>query len=177
MALDRQQWTQAALRALERDGVAAVAVEPLTRELGVTKGSFYWHFAGRDELLAGALELWHQRHVEGPIRALDAEDDPAKRLRGLFSAAGAKPGSIFVRLLDSSADPLVAEAVHAAARTRVDFMTRAFADLGRTPARARRDALLAYSAYIGIVHLQRDAPDVVGDRPAFDRHVARRLLD
>ena len=177
VALDRDQWTQAALDAVERDGVAAVAVEPLTRALGVTKGSFYWHFSGRDELLRAALERWLERSVRDPIRALAHEPDPRKRLAGLFGRAGAKPGSIFIRLLDAATDPVVGDVVRTAAEERVAFMTQALRELGRTPAKARKDATLAYAAYVGVVHLQRDAPDVLGDRQAFNRHLAQRLMD
>lgn len=51
-------WAQAALDVVATDGVNAVAVEPLARKLGVTKGSFYWHFPSRDALLHAALERW-----------------------------------------------------------------------------------------------------------------------
>src|SRR3546814_18257468 len=42
--LSAEDWAQAALDLIAEHGVAAVAVEPLARRLGVTKGSFYWHF-------------------------------------------------------------------------------------------------------------------------------------
>ena len=45
--LTAEDWARAALEAIAEDGVTAVAVEPLARSLGVTKGSFYWHFANR----------------------------------------------------------------------------------------------------------------------------------
>ncbi|MFD0204826.1 MULTISPECIES: TetR family transcriptional regulator [Saccharothrix] len=42
----REDWMMAALRALARGGVAAVAVDALAGELDITRGSFYWHSAG-----------------------------------------------------------------------------------------------------------------------------------
>src|SRR4051794_41764716 len=59
--LTAEDWTQAALDALARGGVAAVAVEPIAKSLGATKGSFYWHFADRNALLESALDLWERR--------------------------------------------------------------------------------------------------------------------
>ena len=50
--LDRRAWVEAALAALAEGGAAAVKVERLAAKLKVTKGSFYWHFRDRDELLA-----------------------------------------------------------------------------------------------------------------------------
>ena len=47
--LSADDWAQAALEQIAEQGVAAVAVEPLARRLGVTKGSFYWHFPSRED--------------------------------------------------------------------------------------------------------------------------------
>jgi AcrR family transcriptional regulator len=176
VSLDRDRWAQAALDALERGGLAAVAVEPLARELGVTKGSFYWHFANRSELIAAALERWTRLHVDGPLQDLAEVGDPRDRLLALLGRAGAKPPSIFIRLLDASDEPLVRATLASAAETRVAFMADAFRELGLTRARARRQALLVYSAYVGRAHLERDAPEVVGDVAALTRHIAGQLI-
>src|SRR5580698_155106 len=45
--LTRADWIATALDAMARDGLRAVAVEPLAERLGATKGSFYWHFRDR----------------------------------------------------------------------------------------------------------------------------------
>jgi hypothetical protein len=55
-------------------------------------------------------------------------------------------------------------------------MAKAFRELGLTRARARRQALLAYSAYVGQAHLARDAPEVLGDQAALSRHIAEQLI-
>jgi AcrR family transcriptional regulator len=174
--LDRERWEQAALDALERGGLAAVAVEPLARELGVTKGSFYWHFANRRELIAGALRRWQEVHVDGVLADLEAIEDPAERLRALFGRGQSKAPSIFIRLLDATDEPLVREAVARAAEVRVAFMARAFRELGLSSARARRQALVVYGVYVGLAHLGRDAPEVLGDRRALNRHLMETLL-
>ena len=56
--LSAEDWALAALDVIAESGLAAVAVEPLARRLGVTKGSFYWHFPSREALLVAALERW-----------------------------------------------------------------------------------------------------------------------
>jgi AcrR family transcriptional regulator len=175
--LDRERWEQAALDALERGGLAAVAVEPLARELGVTKGSFYWHFKSRGELIGATVARWERLHVDAPLEALAGVEDPRARLRGLLTAAGAKPPSIFIRLLDAVDEPVVRAAVARAAEQRVAFMATAFGELGLTRARARRQALLAYSTYVGRAHLARDAPEVLGDPAALSKHIAEQLID
>jgi AcrR family transcriptional regulator len=54
----REDWLSAARLALLRGGVEAVRVEKLARDLGVTKGSFYWHFKERAQLLELLLQEW-----------------------------------------------------------------------------------------------------------------------
>ena len=111
--LSREDWENAALDAIAAGGLAAVAVEPLAARLGVTKGSFYAHFAGRDALIEAALAAWERSH--GAMGELAAIDDPARRLEQAlltavtFSQSGAP--SVHVKLLGEMHDPRVREAV------------------------------------------------------------------
>jgi AcrR family transcriptional regulator len=56
--LTREDWLRTARLALLRRGPEAVCVERLARALRVTKGSFYWHFRTRGELLEILLQEW-----------------------------------------------------------------------------------------------------------------------
>jgi AcrR family transcriptional regulator len=62
--LGRNDWLKAARIALLKGGVEAVRVEKLARTLHVTKGSFYWHFKDRDELLDLLLQEWEGEMAE-----------------------------------------------------------------------------------------------------------------
>jgi hypothetical protein len=115
-------------------------------------------------------------HVDGVLAQLDGIEDPVQRLRALLGRGRAEPPSIFIRLLDATDEPLVREAVAQAAEARVAFMARAFRERGLTPVRARRQALLVYSMYVGLAHLGRDAPGVLGDRRALNRHLMEVLV-
>ena len=66
--LSREAWVKAASILIAQEGVPAVAVEPLAVALGVTKGSFYWHFHNRDELIQAALEAWEQDQSVASLR-------------------------------------------------------------------------------------------------------------
>lgn len=57
-ALHQSDWLAAAFSRFADQGVEAVRVEVLARDLGVSKGSFYWHFKDRGELLHRMLERW-----------------------------------------------------------------------------------------------------------------------
>jgi AcrR family transcriptional regulator len=161
MALSREDWTTAALDALATDGLAGVAVEPLARRLGASKGSFYWHFRDRGELIAATLELWEQRDTAAVIAALETIPDPRERLRELArsayvgAAAGhdAQPG-----VLAAASDPQVAPVLERVTRTRLAYLERQYEALGFDPPAARARARMAYALYVGLGALRRAAP-------------------
>jgi AcrR family transcriptional regulator len=162
--LSREQWASAALDALSGGGLAAVAVEPLAVRLGTTKGSFYWHFGGRDDLVQAALQLWREASTTSIIDGLESGGAPAtERLRQLFTrvfAPQARTDADLALLADAD-HPLVASALADVTEQRLGYITALFRELGFPPARARRRAMLAYSAYLGQLQLLRSAPDLL----------------
>src|SRR4051795_9994247 len=87
----RSDWITAGLNALARGGPEAVRIEPLARELGATKGSFYWHFNDRAGLLEALLDSWERTVVDDVIAQIDAGGgDGRDRLRRLFALAGSR---------------------------------------------------------------------------------------
>src|SRR5579859_5070722 len=81
-------WIEQGLRALATGGPDAVRIEPLAQALGVTKGSFYWHFADRRALLEAMLDTWERTSVEDVIARVErGGGDGRTRLRRLFGLA------------------------------------------------------------------------------------------
>ncbi len=178
-ALDRDAWITAATDALESGGVDAIAIVPLARELGVTRGSFYWHFGSRDELLAAVLERWEREHSDDVLAALEQVPEPRRRLTLMLERAISKPPSLFVRLLDGAdREPLVAAVLQRSEERRLSLLTRTCRQAGMTPAQARHHALLCYSTYVGLARLLRDDPGRLPprERAAFARHLAATLV-
>ena len=68
--VDREDWLRNARLALLQGGVEAVRVEKLARDLRVTKGSFYWHFKDREELLELLLREWEEELLHDIIPRL-----------------------------------------------------------------------------------------------------------
>ncbi len=67
-------------------------VEPLATRLGVTKGSFYWHFRDRAALLDALLEDWETRATQGVITVVDASSEaPSERLAALMRVTTRAP--------------------------------------------------------------------------------------
>src|SRR3954447_14007368 len=83
----RPDWIAAAPARPRRGGIDAVRVEPLAVKLGVTKGSFYWHFKDRDALHLAMLETWRADTTRNVITRVEAEsirkDERLTRLIGL----------------------------------------------------------------------------------------------
>ena len=148
---------RAALEAIAEGGLAAVAVEPLARRLGTTKGSFYWHFPNRDALIAAALAEWERVETEQVIERVSVVRDPAERLRALTAAAFAdRAGGLRDAALAASADhPLVKPVLRRVTERRVAYLTDVFVELGWPEAVARRRGLLLYSSYLGLFHYLR----------------------
>jgi AcrR family transcriptional regulator len=82
--LSAADWEQAALDLIAAQGVGAVAVEALARRLGVTKGSFYWHFPTREALLKVALERWERQDTDNVLGQVEPIADARARLSELF---------------------------------------------------------------------------------------------
>ena len=52
---------------LVEGGVEAVKVMPLAAKLGLSRTSFYWHFADREALLAGLVARWQSQNTANLI--------------------------------------------------------------------------------------------------------------
>jgi len=61
--LSRDSWLRHGLEVLRDEGIQGVRVERLARDLGVTKGSFYWHFTDRDDLWQNMLDYWSRMYT------------------------------------------------------------------------------------------------------------------
>ncbi|MEY4213113.1 MAG: hypothetical protein RL458_1339, partial [Pseudomonadota bacterium] len=85
-ALTPEAWIDAATDVLVSEGIDHVRVDVLARQLGVTRGSFYWHFRDREDLLRRVLQAWSERATLALTRRLaSASSDPRERLRDMIS--------------------------------------------------------------------------------------------
>ena len=179
--LSREAWVKAASNLIAQEGVPAVAVEPLALALGVTQGSFYWHFQNRDELIHAALEAWEQDQSADVVSRYGGIADPRRRLRVLLFAAfeDIENGKFFAALATSSEDPRVQPYLQRATERRLAFGVEAFQALGCSEAEARGRALFAYAAYAGYFQLLRTTPEAVGavtDLSGYVRRLAEALV-
>ena len=176
--LNREDWTTAGLAALVEGGPDAVAIEPVAARLGTTKGSGYWHFADRADLLRAVLAAWVDQHtVAVRERVETGGGTPRERLRHLLGivskAAEQSPADL---LLVASADPDVKAAVAEATELRVAYVEQLIREHGVPVPEARSRAVLAYAAYLGHASLTSAVPGLVSREPADRRRMQESLL-
>jgi len=160
--LSRESWLDAALALLATGGSEAVKVEPLARRLRVTKGSFYWHFRDRRELLAAALRRWEQVETLAVLDAVEAGGGTAvERLRRLFAIAFER------RIMElevalrrwAAREPRAREAVVRVDGRRLAYLRDLYVAAGLAPEAAEARGFVAYAALFGesFVRSPRDA--------------------
>ena len=161
--LTADDWAKAALDVIATAGVDHVTVEGLGRDLGVTKGSFYWHFANRQALITAALDLWERRATIEVIEQLMKIVDPVARLRVLFeiSLGDAVDGPLDAALVAAVNDPVVGVTVRSVTRRRIEFLEQLFTDMALSASEAGIRARIAYSAYVGHFLVSRALDDAV----------------
>ncbi|HEX2567499.1 MAG TPA: TetR/AcrR family transcriptional regulator [Burkholderiales bacterium] len=148
----QQRWMAAGLEALRKGGVAGVRIERLAADLGISKGSFYWHFRDREHLLQALLDYWSREMTE-----LEFE-----RIRGLPPRLGERLLALARDVLEKGMgryDPPirawarshrgVAATVEEVDRRRVRALTQLFEEGGFSGAAARTRARLFYTFLLG----------------------------
>ena len=153
--LSSADWEAGALDLLTEQGVAAVAVEPLARRLGVTKGSFYWHFPSREALLKAALERWERLDETTVFAPLEEIADARARLRELFVSTSREMRShrLYSELLKALDHPVVQPVMARVSQRRIHFLMQAYRALNFSRRDAMDRARLVYSAYVGYLQL------------------------
>lgn len=118
----RARWIAAGLRLLDDQGAQGISIERLARRLGVTRGSFYHHFANRAEFIRALLAEWENDYTLRVLSAISDSHDPSERLgQYLEITAHMSAGREVAIRAWAKREPLVAEVVR-----RVDLARLAF---------------------------------------------------
>ena len=172
-----QDWIKAASRRLALAGNKAVAIEPLAKTMGVTKGSFYWHFADRPALLEAVLADWESK-ATAPLldRLRRSAAEPASRLHALAATVAAEgKGSLDPAMRAwAHGEPRAAAAVSRVDAARLAYIAGEFRALGFSAAQAWTRARLFYLHLLGEHALAFGAADTGADERLRE---ARRVLE
>jgi AcrR family transcriptional regulator len=158
-----RQWIDAAIAHLVKANVDDIRIEELSRELGVSKGSFYWHFRNRDHLLDRVLEHWLDRATVQVTRWARGGPSAAERLLRILSLPARTPpekrGADLELAIRSWArrDERAAGMVRKVDQMRGEFLAELMQELGFTGEEIRRRAAIAQSFMLGDAFLKLGA--------------------
>ncbi|MEO0690886.1 MAG: TetR family transcriptional regulator [Pseudomonadota bacterium] len=85
--LTEQDWLDHGLKTLATQGVGALKAAKMAEKLGVSRGSFYWHFEDMRAFETRLLDRWQELTTDETIREMESEQREAERLPGLMIRA------------------------------------------------------------------------------------------
>ena len=153
-SLSREAWIDHALQKLTIEGIDSVSIAAMARDLSVTKGSFYWHFRDRNDLLQAMLARWEETGSEVIFKEVDrVGGDGVRRLKHMSDIIFRRYGeqlSLELALRDwGRKDPKIWATIAKEDERRMDYMRDLFAEIYDDPKIAEAKAWLLFSLYIG----------------------------
>lgn len=180
--LTRDDWVLAALAAFVDGGIDAVKVERLARALKVSKGSFYWHFSDRPDLLSALLDLWERDFTAQLIANASDLPTPRERLLAVADEAlEANMDGVDVARAEgafsawAALDPVAAVRVRTVEAQRIDYLVGELSLMGASARDAQSLARGIYLALLGVYAARRYNPELAED--SVFRRVVELVLD
>lgn len=130
---NREDWLALALETLSKQGNSRLTIDRLVADLGVTKGSFYWHFENRADFIQKLLEYWAKKFTYNVVDQINAiEGGAEERMYGLMellTRSDASRYDIAVRAW-AAQEPTVATVVRRVDMVRLGYIKSLFLELG-----------------------------------------------
>jgi AcrR family transcriptional regulator len=148
--LTSRDWIDFGFTTLAREGFDALKADVLARKLGVSRGSFYWHFADLGTFHAGVIEHWKQMATEAIIADVDRYQVPQERLDALLRHAFGEGAALEVRVRAwAENNAAAARALDDVDRRRREYIERLLLAVGLPPPLAATRTQILYWAYLG----------------------------
>ena len=148
--LTAQDWIDFALMTLAHEGFDALKADVLARKLGVSRGSFYWHFADLGTFHARVIEHWKQVSTEAIIADIERYESQEERLDTLLRHAFGHGAALEIRVrawAENNAD--AARALDDVDRRRRGYIERMLLEAGVTPPLTATRTQVLYWTYLG----------------------------
>lgn len=158
--LTRDRWVEEGLLALQANGPAALAADRMAKRLGVSRGSFYWHFASAVDFEAAVLAAWEDRWTNRIIAAVqNAAGTPRDRLLALIEKTGGQDASLYASAKGMTRDHSELRGVMERIDTRrLAFVAGMLVEGGIPPDIAAHRARIVYSWAMGQMLVSGDEP-------------------
>lgn len=148
----RTAWIGQGLKALAAGGPDAVRIDSLARDLGVTRGGFYWCFDGRTALLEEMLDAWERRSVDDVLERVESQGGDARAKVRRAGALTFSPDSLPIDLAVrewARRDAVVAERLQRVDNRRMDYLRALFRELCADADDVEACSTLAFALVIG----------------------------
>jgi AcrR family transcriptional regulator len=155
--LSARDWLDRGLKTLAESGFTALKAEPLAKAMGVSRGSFYWHFADIGAFHAAILKHWREVAAEQIIADVEAASDNALPLLLRRAFGGRLALENAVRTW-ATVDPLARSAVQAIDRRRLSYVENLLRGSGLSPDLTRARAQILYWAFLGFALADKPLP-------------------
>jgi len=129
----RDEFLARSLDVLSEEGEAKLRIDRLVGQLGVTKGSFYWHFENRAEFVRSLADYWAHSSTKAVIDDIGAKaGSPEDRLFCLMKMISRQDlaGHDLAMRTWASHEPEVAPVVRKVDRMRLTFVRGLFKEMG-----------------------------------------------
>jgi AcrR family transcriptional regulator len=154
--LSVDDWIELGFTLLAEEGLSGIKIDRLCARMGVTKGSFYWHFTDLSTYLAAMAERWGDVRDSARASFRELEHlEPAERLAQMMEIlADPRQGTLERAVREwARSDADVAERVRASDRWVNRAVLKAFRDAGFSGADAEVRARGLFYAGVGFLHV------------------------
>jgi AcrR family transcriptional regulator len=152
--LSADDWLLAALDIMVAEGIAGVKIHRLCERLGVTKGSFYWHFQDLDAFLAELARRWGEEGERVPAQVVGSSDPGAGLLHAMELFADKRNRNLTRAMRDwAQTDERAREAIRKTDEAAFQVVRDAIVSLGYDDAEAEVRAKVLYYAGVGFAHV------------------------
>ena len=170
--LSAQDWLDQGLKALATQGIAALKAEPLAKAMGVSRGSFYWHFADIGAFHAAILKAWREIAAEAIIANVEAASAGTDPVIVLLQRVYSEKLALERAVRSWAAfDATAKAAVQAIDRRRLDYVEGLIRAKGVAADLAQTRAQILYWAFLG--YALSDKPLSKAQREAVTTELAR----
>lgn len=157
--LSARDWLDQGLKTLKESGFTALKAEPLAKAMGVSRGSFYWHFADVGAFHTALLKRWREIMTEQIIANLEQSAEGEGRINVLLRRAfgGRLTVEVAVRTW-ATLDPAARAAVQAIDKRRLSYIESLLMASEFPPEIARARAQILYWAFLGFTVSEKSLP-------------------
>ena len=170
--LNREDWLQETLKLLQHRGLEGVKIVVIAERMGVTSGSFYWHFKNLRDLLDCLLDYWERELTDAVMESAKAfSGPPENRILTLMLQVIEEDAAIYDHAISiwTRSDPSAKEVFERTLRKRFDFAAWMFKQCGfsNRQAATRGRMMVAYLMGESATNLKSDPNWKVGIREKY----------